>query len=159
MTTIARVLVVDDDTSVARLLARLIETRPYTCVVAHSAEEALGILEEAAEPYDVVVCDECMPGARGTDFLAFVRGRWPTTRSILLTGHATVETALRAVNRGQVLRILTKPCSADVLLEAIEVAVGAPQARPSRATACPATEAHAANDFSSLQEHLQSLAS
>ena len=46
MTTIARVLVVDDDTAVARLLARLIETRPYTCVVAHSAAEALGVLEE-----------------------------------------------------------------------------------------------------------------
>lgn len=158
MTTIARVLVVDDDTAVARLLARLIETRPYTCVVAHSAEEALGVLEEADEPYDVVVCDECMPGARGTDFLAFVRGRWPATRSILLTGHASVETALRAVNRGQVLRILTKPCPAEVLLEAIDVAVGAPQTKPARGMVSPAPEQAATSDFSSLQEHLQSLA-
>ncbi|MEZ6006285.1 MAG: response regulator [Planctomycetota bacterium] len=86
--------------------------------------------------YDVVVCDECMPGARGTDFLAFVRGRWPATRSTLLTGHASVETALRAVNRGQVLRILTKPRPAEVLLEAIDVAVGAPQ-RSRREGWCP----------------------
>lgn len=123
MISIARVLIVDDDPSVASLLARLIGLRPYDCLTAGSADEALAILE--SEHIQVVVSDECMPGTKGSELLGIIRRKWPEIQSILLTGHATVDTALRAVNRGEVLRILTKPCPADILLDAIDAAVRA----------------------------------
>ncbi len=162
MTANPRVLVIEDDPAVAGLLARLIQSQPYECVVTCSAEDALGALEE--QPIDVVVCDEVMPDVRGTDLLAFARQRWPHLRSILLTGHVSVDVALRAVNNAQVSRLLTKPCSADTLLEALEgVVTGGPDPRHSSWTPPPrrvrtAPKLGDEDEFASLQSHLQSLA-
>ena len=113
----ARVLLVDDEPSILRLHAEFLAEGNFDVSTAGSASEAREIL--AARVIDVVVSDHLMPGCKGADFLAEVREAHPEVVSIMLTGHATVPTALRAINGGQVHRFLQKPCSQETLVEAV----------------------------------------
>lgn len=70
-------------------------------------------------PYAVVVSDLKMPGMSGIDFLAKVREMSPATMRIMLTGHGDMESAMEAVNRGEVFRFFTKPCPSHILREAL----------------------------------------
>ena len=58
---------------------------------------------------DVVVSDENMPGMTGSEFLAVVYEKYPDTIRIILTGHASLDVAIRAINEGQIYRFFTKP--------------------------------------------------
>jgi DNA-binding NtrC family response regulator len=60
-----------------------------------------------------------MPGKRGTDLLSTVAKRYPETVRILLTGHSTLDVAVRAINQGEVYRFLTKPCDPTEIALAI----------------------------------------
>jgi len=64
-----------------------------------------------------------MPGMNGTDFLARVRAASPDTVRVMLTGHADMQTAIAAVNEGNIFRFLTKPVEADTFVKALEAAV------------------------------------
>jgi len=103
------VLLVDDQTSVVEGLERALRREPYKFLGANSADRALEILADTA--VDVIVSDEQMPGMSGTELLARVRRDYPDTMRIMLTGHATLEAALHAINEGEVFRFLTKPCT------------------------------------------------
>ncbi len=102
------VLFVDDEPLVTQALKRALHKEPYRVLSAQSAAAALDIL--AAQPVDVVISDEMMPGMLGSEFLALVCREYPDTVRIILTGHANLQSALRAINEGQVYRFLTKPC-------------------------------------------------
>jgi DNA-binding NtrC family response regulator len=71
--------------------------------------DALELL--ASEPVDVVVSDERMPGMSGSEFLGLVRRKYPQTVRIILTGHASLEAAIRSINEGEIYRFFTKPCN------------------------------------------------
>jgi DNA-binding NtrC family response regulator len=73
---------------------------------------------------DVVVADEKMPGLSGTELLAWVAEHRPEVVRIVLTGHATVETAIRAINEGGVYHFFTKPCNEFELSIVIHKALG-----------------------------------
>lgn len=105
----ARILLVDDDPRVTQALQRIFHHQHLDTFSATSAKEALGILEK--QPIDVVISDESMPGMGGTEFLTIVRERYPHTIRMLLTGHASLDTATRAINEGHIARFLTKPCN------------------------------------------------
>lgn len=102
------VLLVDDDPGVRAGLCRALHGEPYDILEAGSAEEALAILR--ARAVDVVVSDEEMPGMRGTVFLKKVRESFPDTVRFMLTGKATLDNALRAINEGGISRFFLKPC-------------------------------------------------
>jgi two-component system, probable response regulator PhcQ len=102
------VLLVDDDESVLHGLARLLRDQPYRLLTARSAGEAMEILK--AHPVHVIVSDECMPGISGSDLIAWVARKLPDVTRIVLTGHATAQTAIRAINEGSVYRYFMKPC-------------------------------------------------
>lgn len=104
-----KILVVDDQMAIRNLLKEAFDRGPYTVQIAASAEEALRLL--AIAPVDVVISDEKMPGMSGTEFLAVVRKKYPETIRIILTGHASLETAIRAINMGEIYRFFTKPCN------------------------------------------------
>ncbi|MFQ5767982.1 MAG: response regulator [Acidobacteriota bacterium] len=104
-----RILLVDDEPSVTSALKRSLRREPYDILEARSAPEALKIL--AHGPVDVVISDEQMPEMSGSEFLARVCRDHPDTVRIILTGQATVEAILRAVNQGEIYRFLTKPCN------------------------------------------------
>jgi DNA-binding NtrC family response regulator len=102
------ILFVDDEFRVTESLRLAMRKEPYEIVTAASAAAALELLSH--QEVDVVVSDERMPGMSGTEFLAEVRRSFPRTVRIILTGQASLESAIRAINDGEVFRFLTKPC-------------------------------------------------
>jgi DNA-binding NtrC family response regulator len=114
------VLLVDDDANLLDGLCRRLRREPYDIVTASSAEEALEILRD--RPVDVVISDEEMPGTPGTVFLHEVRKRYPDTVRFILTGKATLDSAVSAINNGGVTRYFIKPC--DLTDLAISIRMG-----------------------------------
>lgn len=103
----ARVLLVDDEELVLDALAPLLERGGFDVRRARSARDALAVL--GREPIDVIVSDHEMPGTNGCELLARVAHERPEIARVLLTGKATLEVAVRAVNEAGVFRILQKP--------------------------------------------------
>lgn len=113
-----RILLVDDEPAILKLLERQLEAHPWELLTATSGEEALAIL--AREPVDVVLTDDAMPGMSGSRLLTRLRAEYPDVLRILLTGRASVEAAIRAVNEARVFRFLQKPCVAGEIAAAID---------------------------------------
>lgn len=116
-----RILIVDDEAHVISALTRSLSEEPWEVIGAASAEEALQIM--AGESFKVVLSDERMPGMDGAAFLGIVRERYPETVRMMLTGHASVEATMRAVNKGEIYRFFTKPWNDIELKLAIRSAV------------------------------------
>lgn len=116
-----KVLIVDDEPIITNLLKDALSREPYGILSASSAEEALPILDR--EKLDVVISDEKMPGMSGSEFLAVVRQKYPDTIRMILTGHASLDSAIRAINEGEVYRFFTKPCNMFDLAMTIRQAI------------------------------------
>jgi two-component system, probable response regulator PhcQ len=101
------ILLVDDEANVISALTRALIDDPYDILTASSGLQALEIIE--TKIIKVIVSDERMAGMQGSELLSEVKQRSPHTVRILLTGHATLEAAMRAVNEGEIYRFLTKP--------------------------------------------------
>lgn len=112
-----KILFVDDESAVLEAVQRLLHSS-FDVRTATSGGQGLQTLDRDG-PFAVVISDMQMPGMNGADFLARVRQKAPGTVRMLLTGHADLHTAIDAVNRGQILHFLTKPCSKTVLVAAI----------------------------------------
>lgn len=112
------ILLVDDEPAVLDTLERQLRSQPWEIHTAGSAEDALELLR--SEPIDVIVSDDRMPGMSGGLLLARVREERPEVRRILLTGCASIESAIRAVNEARVFRFLQKPCDAAEIAGAID---------------------------------------
>lgn len=117
------VLFVDDEPHLIEAMRNSLRKEPYKILIANSAREALETLE--ANHVDVVVSDEQMPGMSGSELLSEVRQRFPDTVRIILTGQASLEAAIRAINGGEIYRFLTKPCApvdvAQTLRQALQL--------------------------------------
>jgi two-component system probable response regulator PhcQ len=116
-----KILIVDDEPHVTEALKRMLHREPYEVLTANYANEALQIL--AREPIAVVITDEKMPGIQGSEFLAMVYRHFPETIRIMLTGHANLDLAIRAINEGQIYRFLIKPSSELEIRQAIRQAI------------------------------------
>ncbi|MGB0678423.1 MAG: response regulator [Polyangiales bacterium] len=116
-----RVLFVDDESEVLECFALALSDQNYEVRTASSGEEALALMER--ERIDVIICDERMPGLQGSEVLVQVRARHPETVRIILTGQATLQAAVRAINEGEIYRFLTKPCGIDELAVVINAAL------------------------------------
>ncbi|HEB51010.1 MAG TPA: response regulator [Desulfobulbus sp.] len=115
-----KILFVDDEQNVLQSMRRQLRKR-FPLQTALSGDEALQILKREG-PFAVIVSDMRMPGMNGVELLARVRNLYPDTVRIMLTGNADQETAIKAVNSGQIFRFLTKPCSTAVLVPALALA-------------------------------------
>ena len=115
------ILIVDDQPLVLSVLKEILSRGPYAVRIATSGNEALELMNQ--EPIDVVISDERMPGMQGSEFLTIVRKKHPDTVRIILTGHACVESAIRAINEGEIFRFLTKPVNSQVLHTAVREAL------------------------------------
>lgn len=121
MTDRPRVLCVDDESKVLDALKRHLNYE-YAVQTATSGKAALELIEREA-PFAVVLSDMRMPGMDGATLLSQVRQNSPDTVRMLLTGQADLDSAITAVNEGQLFRFLTKPCPLPTLLKAIEAGV------------------------------------
>jgi len=111
-----QVMLIDDDDSFRDILAEELGHSGFQVSTAGSAEAAIRAIE-THEP-DVAVVDLNLPGMPGQDLIHEFKDRVPSMEVIVLTGHATVENAVRTLKDG-VYDFLTKPCS----LEELEAAV------------------------------------
>ena len=116
-----RILCVDDETRVLQALERTLFEH-FEVTTESNPLQALAILE-AGPPFAVVLSDMRMPELDGAGFLARAREITPLTSRLLLTGQADVHSAVAAVNDGQIMRFLWKPCPADALISALELGV------------------------------------
>lgn len=116
-----KILFVDDETRVLEGLALLLR-KDYEVHIASSGEQALQKMSEMAN-LAVIVSDMRMPGMDGAAFLSAALQRCPRATRILLTGEASRESAILAVNKGQIFRFLAKPCPIGELKAALDAAV------------------------------------
>ena len=93
----ASILVVDDESTTQDTLGVFLETEGYRVATVGSGEEALTRIKEQA--FDVIVADVVMPGVSGLEVLERSRALNPGAAVILMTGHATVETAVEALRK------------------------------------------------------------
>ncbi len=100
-------LFVDDEADILSALKRLFKPFGYHILTAESAAQGLEIMARVA--VDLVVCDMRMPEMNGAQFLEKVRGKWPETVRILLTGYADIGTTIDAINKGEIYRYISKP--------------------------------------------------
>ena len=116
-----KILCVDDEVNILLSLQRQLR-KQFQLESALGPEQALATIERDG-PYAVVVSDLQMPGMNGLQLLAKVREISPETVRIMLTGQADMDTAIAAVNQGNIFRFLTKPCSAEELAGTLDDAV------------------------------------
>lgn len=93
-----RVLLVDDEKQFVDVLAERLETRDFDVTIAYSGDEALEAVK--SEPLDVVVLDVLMPGRDGIETLVEIKRIKPILEIIMLTGNATVESAVEGMKIG-----------------------------------------------------------
>jgi response regulator RpfG family c-di-GMP phosphodiesterase len=117
----ATLLLVDDEPQLLASLSSYLKSR-YTVLTATSGAQGLERLA-ADGPVAVIVSDMRMPGMDGASFLARARAVAPSAVRLLLTGQADVNSAIAAINDGQIFRFLTKPTPPPVFLAVIEAAV------------------------------------
>jgi two-component system, probable response regulator PhcQ len=111
------VLIVDDDSLLRAGLRCMLRKFPYQVMEASEGSVALKIMSQT--PCDLLVTDDRMPGMRGTDLVAKVALAFPRVPRIVLTGQATLETAMQAINFGHVFRFLRKPCPPEEFQAAV----------------------------------------
>lgn len=113
-----KVLFVDDEPAVLDGYRRLLG-REISLSTAVGGEQGLAAITESG-PYGVVVSDMRMPRMDGASFLAAVHDVAPDTVRMALTGYTDIDTAMQAVNEGHIFRFMTKPCTREKLLSAVE---------------------------------------
>jgi signal transduction histidine kinase len=114
------VLLVDDDADAARTVSSILRQERYEVAVARGADEALSCLEKRS--YDVVLLELTLSEADGLALLAEVRRRAPTSCCIVLTGYASLESAVAALRRGA-FDYLVKPIVIEDLKQTISQAI------------------------------------
>ncbi len=116
----ARILVVDDEPSVLETIIAILRQEGYETAEASSTEAALELLRR--EPFDVVLTDLRMEGQSGLNLVAEIQRNWADTTAIVLTGYASLESAIEAL-RGGAYDYLVKPCHVDELKSTVARAV------------------------------------
>ncbi len=101
------ILLVDDEQGVISALKRALLDESYEIFTANSGTAGLNIMND--NRIKLVISDEKMPGMSGTEFLTTVKNLFPSSIRIMLTGHANIQSAMRAVNSGEIYRFFAKP--------------------------------------------------
>lgn len=121
-----RLLLVDDDVIFCDVLARALEKRGYSVVIAHNVEDGLTRTADFTPTHAVV--DLKMPGASGLELIPGLCDLYQNIHIIVLTGYASITTAVEAIKLGAV-HYLTKPTDADQIVAAFLRETGDPNIR------------------------------
>ena len=113
----ARVLIVDDDVATATALRDLFTDSPFVAEVAASAEEAIERFR--GETFAVVLADLQLPGESGVELVRRLAREAPATAVVVMTGHASVQTAVQALKLGAA-DYLVKPVNAAQLRQLVD---------------------------------------
>jgi response regulator RpfG family c-di-GMP phosphodiesterase len=116
-----KILCVDDEPNILKAYQRVL-SGTFLIETATSGQDGLARLSHD-DPFAVVVSDMRMPGMDGIEFLRKMKEVAPDTVRMMLTGNADQQTAIDAVNTGNIFRFLTKPCSPEDLGQAISAGI------------------------------------
>ena len=120
--TLAKVLLVDDEVPFVETITKRLTKRDLEISAALTGEDALSALA-LSDQIEVVILDVKMPGMGGIETLQAIRKKYPLVEVIMLTGHATVESAIDGMKMGA-FDYLMKPCNMDMLMaKVLEAAV------------------------------------
>lgn len=111
-----KILVVDDEEEIRKVLSQGLLAEGYDCMTAESGYDAISIIPKFNP--EVVITDYQMPNMDGIELLKFIHKQFRGTRVILLTGHAELEIAIDAVNLGA-YAFFRKPLDLDDVLAAV----------------------------------------
>ncbi len=126
---VPRILIVDDEERFRVTLTKRLVERQLEVSSVGGGQEALAELRRRL--YDVVVLDVKMPGLDGIETLSEIKKTHPGVEVILLTGHASVDSAVDGMRMGA-YDYLLKPCELETLIEKINGAYGVKAARDQR---------------------------
>jgi len=119
----ARVLVVDDDSNLRRVLSLMLQRSGYQVDEASDGLEALQ--KATASSYDAAVVDYQMPAPDGLEVLGQLREIQPRCVRVLMSGALDLPVVMHAVNRGEVSRVLQKPFPRQLIVSTLEEAISA----------------------------------
>ena len=114
----SKILVVDDETNVARSIRRLLKSCGFEVLLADDGDSALDTLRDHPD-IAVIVSDQRMPKMSGSELLAKVAADFPDVIRIILTGYAEFDSVRDAVNRGNIFRFLLKPWDDEELVACV----------------------------------------
>ena len=114
-----RLLVVDDEEEFLQTLAERLTLRNYDVTTSQSGEDAIEQIKRYL--FDVAILDVAMPGMAGIETLREIKRLKPLTEVIMLTGHATVDSAIEGMKLGA-WDYLMKPCNTEDLVNMIDKA-------------------------------------
>jgi len=115
-----KLLLVDDERPFLETISKRLEKRDLTVSAVYSGQDALVQLENNTS-IEVVILDVKMPGMDGIQTLVEIKKKFPLVEVIMLTGHATVESAIDGMKLGA-FDYLMKPCDIDALVTKVEEA-------------------------------------
>jgi response regulator RpfG family c-di-GMP phosphodiesterase len=115
-------LIVDDEPNVIHSIERVLRREDLQILSAGSGAEGMEIIKH--HPVGVVLSDQNMPAMDGISFLEKVREFDDEIVRIMLTGYASVDNAIDAINRTQIFEFLTKPWDSDILKTTVQRAFG-----------------------------------
>lgn len=121
---LGRVLVVDDEESIRRIVVRTLTRSGFEVVEAENGERAIAALNAGDNPLmvDAILCDIHMPKINGHEAIAYFRAQYPGVPIVVLTGYPEVDRAVGLMKAG-VTDYLVKPISKDDLVRVVAKAV------------------------------------
>jgi len=100
-------LLIDDEPNILSALKRLLRPDNYDIQIANSGAAALALLDQCR--FDVIVCDQRMPGMSGVEFFGIAKQRCPDSVRMILSGYTELQSVIDAVNEGAIYKFLCKP--------------------------------------------------
>lgn len=116
-----RVLIVDDESSLRTALFRVLDRRGLSVITANKIEEAKALCQ-IDQPLDLALIDMNLPDGDGIEFMTSVKAQHPACQVIILTGHGSIESAVRATQKGA-FHFITKPFNMEELMSLVEKAL------------------------------------
>jgi DNA-binding NtrC family response regulator len=115
-----KILLVDDEIPFVKTLTKRLSRRELNIITAFSGQEALAQLEKDPD-IEIIVLDIKMPGMNGLRTLEEIKREHPLLEVIILTGHSTIDSAIRGMRLGA-FDYLVKPCDIDQLISRVQEA-------------------------------------
>jgi DNA-binding NtrC family response regulator len=116
MSEAARILVIDDDENIRKVLATILEDEGYIVETAETAKKGIEKSEKAF--YNLALIDIRLPDMEGIELLSKLRNTKPKMRKIIVTGYPTLQNAVAAVNKGADAYVM-KPFEVEKILQTI----------------------------------------
>jgi CheY-like chemotaxis protein len=120
-----KVLVVDDEQTIANTLSWVLDREGYETRTAYSGEEAIDAVQTFAP--DILICDVFMEGISGLDAAIAIRDKYPSCKVLLVSGHVSIsDLSQQAAEKGYDFHYLAKPVHPRALLEVLRTLLQEP---------------------------------